>query len=112
SGTNEVHGMASWYGRTRRMQHRLFFDRLRTSQPTPGRPNGLPVFFMQPDANIGGPVYIPKLYNGRNKTFFFFGYQRLHEKKVAQVFTSVPTPQMLSGNFVGLNPIYDPRTTR
>src|SRR5262245_8869870 len=116
SGTNELHGMASWFGRTRSMQHRLFFDKLRTSQPTLGRPNGLPVFFMQPDANIGGPVYIPKLYNGRNKTFFFFGYQRLHEKKVAQLFQTTPTPEMRQGlfNFPGVNtnPIYDPSTTR
>src|SRR5262249_50821199 len=99
SGTNELHGMASWFGRTRSMQHRLFFDKLRTSQPTLGRPNGLPVFFMMPDANIGGPVYIPKVYDGRNKTFFFFGYQRLHEKKVAQVDATTPSPEMKQGDF-------------
>ena len=64
--------------------------------------------------NIGGPVVIPKLYNGKDKTFFFFGYQRLHEKKYAQVFTSVPTPDMRQGifNFAGANPIFDPATTR
>ncbi len=116
SGTNELHGMASWFGRTRRMQHRRYFDGKRSSDPYPGRPNGLPVFFMQPDANIGGPVYIPKVYDGRNKTFFFFGYQRLHEKKVAQIFQSAPTPDMLQGifNFPGVatNAIYDPASTR
>ncbi len=114
SGTNELHGMGSWYGRTRRMQHRLFFDKLRTSDPTPGRPNGVPVFFMQPDANVGGPVYIPKLYDGRNKTFFFFGYQRLHEKKVAQVDATTPTIAMKQGDFnwPGANALYDPATTR
>jgi hypothetical protein len=114
SGTNELHGMASWFGRTRSMQHRLFFDKLRTSQPTLGRPNGLPVFFMMPDANIGGPVYIPKVYDGRNKTFFFFGYQRLHEKKVAQVDATTPSPEMKQGDFnwAGANPIFDPATTR
>ncbi|HET8547272.1 MAG TPA: TonB-dependent receptor, partial [Bryobacteraceae bacterium] len=114
TGTNELHGMASWFGRTRRMQHRRYFDRARTSDPFPGRPNGLPVFFMMPDANIGGPVYIPKLYDGRNKTFFFFGYQRLHEKKVAQILTTTPTPDMRRGlfNWAGANPIYDPSTTR
>jgi hypothetical protein len=109
SGTNEIHGMASMYGRTRSMQHRLFFDQLRTSQPTPGRPNGVPVFFMQPDANVGGPIV-------KNKTFFYFGYQRLHEKKVAQVSATAPTTAMLGGNFnfpgVTANPIYDPATTR
>src|SRR5262245_36100973 len=82
TGTNELHGMASGYGRTRSMQHRLFFDKDRTSQPTATAPKGLPGFFMLPDANLGGPVVLPKLYNGRNKTFFFVGYQRLIEKKI------------------------------
>ena len=114
SGTNELHALASMYGRTRRMQHRLFFDRLRTSDPTPGRPNGVPVFFMMPDANVSGPVIIPKVYDGRNKTFFFFGFQRLHEKKVAQVDSSVPSLGMRQGNFnfPNANLIFDPATTR
>ena len=43
-----------------------------------------------PDANIGGPIV-------KNKTFFFFGYQRLHEKKVAQVDISHPTAAMKAG---------------
>jgi len=115
SGTNEVHGMGSWFGRTRMMQHRRYFDGKRTSDEYPGHPNGLPVFFMQPDGNISGPVVIPKLYNGKNKTFFFFGYQRLHEKKAAQLFQSTPTPEMRQGifNFPGVatNQIYDPATT-
>ncbi|HYM09151.1 MAG TPA: TonB-dependent receptor [Bryobacterales bacterium] len=115
SGSNEIHGLASDFGRVRRMQHRLFFDKFRTSDPQPGSPNGVPGWFMMPDANVGGPVVIPKLYDGRNKTFFFFGYQKLIEKKAAQVFTQVPTAAMKNGdfNFGGLgNPIYDPTTTR
>jgi hypothetical protein len=120
TGTNEYHAMGSFYGRVRRMQHRLFFDRLKTSQATATRPNGVPTFFMMPDANISGPVSIPKLYNGKNKTFFFFAYQRLHEKKVAQVDSTVPSDLMKQGNFnfpgaggttIG-NAIYDPATTR
>jgi len=75
SGTNEFHGMASQFGRVRRMQHRLFFDRYRTSDPQPGAPNGVGTFFEYPDATAGGPVFIPKVYDGRNRTFFFFGWQ-------------------------------------
>jgi hypothetical protein len=109
SGSNDYHGMASWYGRTRRMQHRLFYDKFRTSQPTATRPNGVPVFFMQPDANVSGPIV-------KNKTFFFIGYQRLHEKKVAQVDATTPTELMKAGNFnfpgVTANQIFDPATTR
>ena len=115
SGTNDLHGLAAGYGRTRRMQHRLFFDNLRTSDARPGFPNGIPTWFMDPEADVGGPVIIPKLYDGRNKTFFFFGYQKLIEKKAAQVIVNTPTPAMKGGdlNFGGVgNQIYDPASTR
>ncbi len=114
SGTNELHGMASMFGRSRRMQHRLYYDRFRTSDPTPTSPTGVPTYFFQPDFNMGGPVRIPKVYDGRNKTFFFVGYQRLIEKKIAQVFTAVPTAAMKQGDFsfggAGF-PIFDPLST-
>ena len=115
SGTNEFHGLAADYGRTRRMSHRLFFDRLRTSDPQPGNPNGVPTWFMDPEANVSGPVLLPKLYNGRNKTFFFFGYQKLIEKKAAQVLVNTPTDAMKAGDvsYGGVGQaIYDPSTTR
>ena len=115
TGTNEWHGMASIYGRSRRMQHRTYHDRNRSSQPTPGNPEGQRNFFLLPDASTGGPVVIPKLYDGRDKTFFFFGYQKLIEKKTNQYFTAVPTPDMENGDlsFGGLGrAIYDPATTR
>ena len=43
SGTNELHGLLSQYGRTRRMQHRKYFDMYRNSQVQPGwdKPPGL-----------------------------------------------------------------------
>ncbi len=111
SGTNEIHGMGSFYGRWRRMQHRLFFDRVTTAQL------GVPTVFFMPDANVGGPVVIPKIYNGKNKTFFFFAWQKLIEEKYAQVDATVPSPEMKAGNFnfpgvANSNLIYDPATTR
>ena len=62
---------------------------------------------------FGGPVLIPGVYNGKNKTFFFVSYegQRQHQ---GQVFNStVPTAAQRAGNFsgAGLNRIYDPLTT-
>jgi hypothetical protein len=65
------------------------------------------------DALLSGPVVIPKLYNGRNKTFFLLSY-RLdydHEANVSTV--STPDAGMLSGNFAfgGLGyQIYDPKS--
>ena len=114
-GTNELHGLVSEYGRTRIMAERKYFDFERISQPEPGAPNGLGYIFTQPDANISGPVYIPKLYNGKNKTFFMFGYQKLIEKQTKLSIVSVPTPAMEGGNlsFGGIGqPIFDPRSFR
>lgn len=115
SGTNDFHGSAADYGRTRIMTHRQFFNLYRSSQPQPGNPNGVPGFFMQPDTSASGPILVPKLYNGRNKTFFFFAYQKLIEKKTQSYTSQTPTPDMLNGDFTfgGLGqPLYDPATTR
>ena len=115
SGTNQLHGMASDYGRTRIMTHRQFFNLYTSSQPQPGNPNGVPAWFMMPDANVGGPIVIPKIYNGRNKTFFFFGYEKLIEKKTQAYTSQTPTPDELAGDFTfgGLGQkLYDPYSTR
>jgi hypothetical protein len=114
TGTNEFHGMASMFGRSRIMQHRLYFDQYRTSDPQPGNPNGVNTFYLMPDANVGGPIRIPKVYDGRNKTFFFWAWQKQIEKKVANAFSNAPTPDMKRGDFSfgGLgNPLYDPAST-
>jgi hypothetical protein len=114
-GTNSIHGMAADLGRTRMMTHRQFFNLFKTSDPQPGAPNGVPAWFMQPDASISGPVVLPKIYNGRNKTFFFFGYQKLIEKKSAAFTSQTPTPDELNGDFTfggAGQQLYDPFTTR
>ncbi len=62
---------------------------------------------------IGGPVTIPKLYSGRNRTFFFGSYEGMRERQ-GMVFNSiVPTAAMKRGDFGALLPtrsIYDPDT--
>ncbi|HOQ47861.1 MAG TPA: TonB-dependent receptor plug domain-containing protein, partial [Bryobacteraceae bacterium] len=109
TGTNEFHGMLSMLGRTRRMQHRKYFDRETPTQ------RGDMIVFAQPDANISGPVYIPKIYDGRNRTFFMLAWQKLIDKQAKQNQYTVPTEEMKQGDFrfggIG-QPIYDPRTTR
>ena len=114
SGTNLIHGQASDFGRSRRMQHRKFFDKCKLSQTTDGC-TAATLFVMEPDFNLNGPVFIPKVYDGRNKTFFMFGYQKYIEKQAKQLQFTVPTPEMLNGDFsfggIG-QPIYDPRSTR
>jgi hypothetical protein len=69
---------------------------------------------------FGGPVMIPKLYNGRDKTFFFAAYEAYRNKtSAAPRVATIPTAEMYNGDFSNwrdpngnLIPIYDPRTTR
>ncbi len=112
TGTNEFHGLLSTLARTSPMQHRRFFQ-LETFKQVNST-----LLFMQPDANLSGPVFLPKLYDGRNRTFFLFAWQKLIEKQSQQRIYTVPTPEELNGDFsyagsgVAPYPIYDPRTTR
>ncbi|PWU09005.1 MAG: TonB-dependent receptor, partial [Terriglobia bacterium] len=89
SGTNEVHGGAFEFVRNREFNARDFFA------PTPD--------FLKRNqfgAYIGGPVYIPKLYNGKNRTFFFAGWQgtRLRNVNTAKS-ANGPTVDEKDGNF-------------
>ncbi len=67
----------------------------------------------------GGPVVIPHVYNGHDKTFWFFNYEGLQDRRaLTQVFT-IPTPAQLRGDFSQtltssrqLIQIYDPVSTR
>ncbi|MBV9406752.1 MAG: hypothetical protein JO211_15505, partial [Acidobacteriaceae bacterium] len=62
---------------------------------------------------IGGPLWIPRLYNGKNKTFFMFGFENYIESTPAPVLTSVPSVAERKGDFsqAGVN-IYDPNSTQ
>ena len=65
------------------------------------------------DATMGGPIVIPKLYNGRNKTFFFLGYRFDYDHESNSSTASTVDQGMLGGNFSfgGLGyPIYDPKS--
>ncbi len=66
---------------------------------------------------IGGPVSIPKIYDGKNKTFFFFSEQSTIQRSASLFSATVPLPQWLNGDFSGLKnasgqdiTIYDPLT--
>ena len=68
---------------------------------------------------LGGPVWIPKVYDGRNKTFFFGNWEQWNYNKQSQPITTVPTALQRAGDFSQsfnangvLIPIYDPATTR
>ena len=111
SGTNTLHGIVSEYGRTRRMQERKFFDQYTNAQLQPGWTHAPGLISENPDANLTGPVYIPHIYDGRNKTFFLFAVQRYIEKQSKQQVSTVPNAAELGGDFTfgGIGQtIYDP----
>ena len=65
--------------------------------------------------NASGPVYIPKLYDGRNRTFFMTSLELYRAPTNLPSFISVPTPAMRNGDFSGyrdaagkLIPVNDP----
>ncbi|HEY4087925.1 MAG TPA: carboxypeptidase-like regulatory domain-containing protein, partial [Bryobacteraceae bacterium] len=113
TGTNTLHGEISEFGRVSAMQHRKYFDVYRFGQIQPGQTATPSELFMQPNATLSGPVYIPKLYHGRNKTFFLFAVERVIEKQAKQQAYTVPDPAELTGDFSfpNANPLYDPLST-
>jgi carboxypeptidase family protein len=64
-------------------------------------------------ASLGGPVWIPRLYDGRNRTFFFVNYEGMRERTGLITTRTSPTAAMLAGDFStpGFNTLYDPLTT-
>ena len=97
SGTNQLHGTAYEYIRNRDFNANDFFNKR----------NGLarPEFTQnQYGGTLGGPVI-------RKKAFFFASYEGYSLRKGIPTTYTMPTAAELSGNFAGLNTIYDPLTT-
>jgi len=118
SGTNELHGNAFEYLRNNNFDARTFFA------PTVSIEKQNEFGF-----TAGGPVYLPKLYDGRNKTFFFGTFTQFIQHTVSQgQVVTLPTEAFRRGDFsqllgpvigtdalgrpVAQGQIYDPRTTR
>lgn len=109
SGTNDLHGTAfetnrnNAYGKARSRTDFGEFPKLSRNEF---------------GANLGGPVFIPKLYNGKNRTFFFSAYEASRNNAPTSLSAFVPTKAMRNGDFSGLvdsqgrlTTIYDPLTT-
>ncbi len=101
SGTNQVHGSAYEFYRPPELVAQEFFAKRRNSAPAT-------FTYHRYGGTVGGPVFLPKVYNGRNKTFFFVSHEViLNDTPSSGVFT-VPTVNERAGNFSGLGQIYDP----
>jgi hypothetical protein len=92
SGTNVFHGSAYDYLVNEALYSHTEFDHSRNKQ----RRNDF-------GGTLGGPIYIPKIYNGKDKTFFFFGYEQFRESTVVNnVLDTVPTVAYRAGDFSSL----------
>lgn len=110
SGTNSFHGSAFETHRNNG------FGKARTRQDNYSKPPQL--IRNEFGASAGGPVFIPKLYNGKNRTFWFFAYEGLRNMSAITRGFTLPTEAMRNGDFSGLVDsqgrllrIYDPWST-
>ena len=104
SGTNQLHGTGFEFFRNDHMDARGFFSPLKS-----------PMKQNEWGGTIGGPVVLPKLYNGRDKTFWFFSFDQFYYRggQLTQINT-IPTVKMqTAGDFSELpRTIFDPASTR
>ena len=100
SGTNELHGEAWLHYNAIGFQARNFF--------APTSPHGPPIF--RPNLKVGGPVVLPHLYNGKNRTFFHFSWQGLRGSQAPYTTNMVvPSLAFRTGDFSSVTtPIRDP----
>lgn len=109
SGTNKFQGSVYNFLRNDALDEKGFFESTKGIY----RQNNF-------GASLGGPVQIPHLYAGKNRTFFFAAYEGFRNNQASNALTlSVPTPEMYNGDFSKwvdsqgrMLVIYDPATTR
>lgn len=106
SGTNDLHGSAYYYGHNEALNANTWMNNWQSSQC-----NGDPVcnnkYKRAVDrqnlygASVGGPIWIPKVYNGRNKTFGFFTFEKYLQERMqlGSYDRTVPIPEFLNGDF-------------
>lgn len=124
SGNNGLHGTLGYSLATGPMMTRNWFTNKFIFDPTTGpvtddkiKANTPNTKWQRYSAAVGGPVMIPKIYDGRNRTFWMFGWQTHNRRRPLASLNSVPTAEMARGDFSALlslgarYQIYDPFTT-
>ena len=128
TGTNKLHGSVYEYARRTWLDANTWQnDSIVANKINSGTPRNSPdlaqyetptMKWDQYGAVVSGPVYVPKLYNGKNRSFFVLGYENWHELEPNTIVESVPSPSWINGDFsnltywngTGYSPIvlYDP----
>jgi hypothetical protein len=105
SGTRDLHGSAYEYLRNDKFDGNDFFNNRQGVGKLPFRQN-------QYGVALGGPVVIPKVYNGRDTTFWFVNWEGFRQRQGLTQITSTPTTQWRAGDFSQYSKtIYDPFTS-
>jgi len=103
SGTNKLHGSVFHFMQNESLDSRGYFE----NRDNPKNPRDRKQF----GAQLDGPIQIPGLYDGRNKTFFMLAYEGVRAEAISSPFGTVPTTLMRQGNFTEITtPVRDPRT--
>lgn len=105
SGSNQFHGVLFEFLRNNALDANNFFTNAAGQPRAPFHQN-------QFGFAVGGPVWLPKLYNGHNRTFFFADYQGTRQNTSAgSAITDVPPAALRTGDFSSVKTaIYDPAT--
>lgn len=98
-GTNEYHGTLLYFNRNRVMAAKNFFA-THLDKPKYNR--------NEFGGNFSGPVTLPGVYEGRNRTFFFFNAEAFRRRQSETKSAQVATQAMRAGDFTGLATITDP----
>ena len=112
SGTNDVHGSFYWYLQNSALNANSFFNNRNRIPKTPNKQNTY-------GAAVAGPVWLPKMYNGKDRTFYFFDFEGTQIRTSGVNTAQVPSQLQRDGNFSQTTDvagrqitIYDPATTR
>ncbi len=97
SGTNALHGTATYAKWTPSLTAGDWFNN-KAGKETPG------YTYNRWGASAGGPLWIPKIYNGKDKTFWLWGYEAIHEDRPRNNCNpcAIPTQDQWNGDFSGL----------
>jgi hypothetical protein len=105
-GTNQYHGTFYEFLRNDKLDARQY-DFIGTA------PRQTPFRWNQYGFTLGGPVWIPKVFNGRNKLFFMANFEGFRDRRQTQSTNTTPTLAMRQGDFSRFlpgNQLYDPAT--
>jgi hypothetical protein len=95
SGTNQLHGTLAEANQPNNLTANNFFN----NKAGLGNPV---THYNQYGATVGGPLFIPKVYNGKDKLFWFFAWEGLKDSQPNTTFVSVPTDKEKQGDFSDL----------